>query len=116
MNKKLEWLKKHKIVSIVFAVVVVVVVANLRIRSKMAENGMLSQPVQKGTILESVYGIGTVVATRSYSLKTGVTSTVTKLHVKEGDSVRRGQKLIDLEGTDPIVAPFDGTVTYLPVK
>jgi hypothetical protein len=63
--------------------------------------------------VESVYGIGMVTATRSFQLKLGVTSTIRRLFVREGDQVRRGQQLADLDGV-PFSAPFDGTITLLP--
>lgn len=71
---------------------------------------------QKGNILEAVYGIGTVTATRTYELKVGITSTIRELYVREGDQVTKGQKLLALDGAGIFVAPFSGTVTALPTK
>lgn len=76
----------------------------------------LSEPIQRSTIVDSVYGIGTVVANQSFHFKTSVPNTIQTLYVREGDSVMKGQKLIDFLGANTLVAPFDGTVTFLPVK
>ncbi len=84
-----------------------------------AENGKWSavpQPVKQGTAIESVYGIGTVTASHSYQLKAGVTSRVLRLYVKEGDVVRTHSPLVELDGVGILTAPFDGTITFLPVK
>jgi multidrug efflux pump subunit AcrA (membrane-fusion protein) len=70
-----------------------------------------ASPVRE-SILEAIYGLGRVKARRHYEVKIGVLSTVTRLHVKEGDPVKRGDRLIDLDG-NPFKAPFDGTVTSL---
>lgn len=74
-----------------------------------------TEPIQRGTILESVYGIGTVTARKSYQVKSGVTNYIRKLYVREGDKVQKGDRIIDLEGAT-FNAPFDGTVTWVPVK
>lgn len=116
MKKIREWILQHKRVASGVGVLLLVLIIRGRMQSQQNQQTTLSQPVKKGSIVESVYGIGTVAALRSYSLKPGVASTIRKLNVKEGDHVRRGQFLLDLDGTAPMIAPFDGTVTYLPVK
>lgn len=81
-----------------------------------SETAVLSEPLERGIILESVYGIGTVKANRSFDFKPGIISTIRDLFVKEGDSVKGGQKLLELDGKVIISAPFDGTVTSLSNK
>lgn len=85
-------------------------------RDRGAEQGAYSEPLKKGTVLESVYGIGTVTATKSYQLRFGVTSTIRRIYVREGDPVKRGDALVESDGGVTFSAPFEGTVTYLPVK
>ena len=72
--------------------------------------------LKRGPIVESVYGIGTVTAVRSFSVKSGVTSIIHKLFVKEEDVLKKGALLIELEGIDNFVAPFVGTVVSVPFK
>jgi len=104
----------------IFAVgLVVLAAAALAVRAaraRAAADAALSEPLRKGTIQESVYGIGTVTANRSYQMKTGVTSTVLRLFVKEGDDVKKGARLVDLDGIGVLTSPFDGTVTSLSFK
>lgn len=87
----------------------------LRLRTRRAAAHPLSEPLRRGRVVESVYGIGTVTAAKSFSLKPGVTTTIRGLWVKEGDEVARGQRLVDLDGAT-FAAPFAGTVTFAPFK
>jgi multidrug efflux pump subunit AcrA (membrane-fusion protein) len=96
-------------------VLLVLIGVGLRIRAKRQDAGVLSDPIKKGSIIESVYGIGMVTATKSFQLKSGVTGNILKIFVKEGDLVKRGSPIVDLEGVF-FRAPFDGTITSLPFK
>ena len=78
-------------------------------------NGTLTEPLKKGTVMDTVYGIGTVTATRSYSIKPGVIQTLKSLYVKEGDFVKKDQRLAHIDSID-YKSPFDGVVNYLPFK
>jgi multidrug efflux pump subunit AcrA (membrane-fusion protein) len=68
---------------------------------------------RRGPIIEAVYGIGTVTARRTYSLRIGVTSAIDRLYVREGDLVRAGEPLLKLREIPTFVAPYNGTVTSL---
>lgn len=70
--------------------------------------------VKKGSVVEAIYGIGTVTPYRTFDLKLAVPNTITALHVQEGDHVRAGASLVRLDGE--FVAPFSGTVTSVPFK
>ncbi len=72
--------------------------------------------VKRGDIIEAVYGLGTVTANQSYQVKLGVTGTITKLYVAEGDKVERGKTLITIDQGAAFSAPFSGTVTSVPFK
>ncbi len=72
--------------------------------------------IKRGAIVESVYGIGTLTAERSLSIKSGVTSTIRHLYAKEGQIVEKGALLVDLEGIGEYKAPFSGTVVSAPFK
>lgn len=70
----------------------------------------------KGPVLEAVYGLGTVVAEKSFQLKTAVHVSVREIYVKEGDQVAAGAKLIRFDEGGIRTAPFAGTITELRVK
>lgn len=69
-----------------------------------------------GSIVESVYGLGTVHAERSYNLKIGITSAIRKIYTKEGEIVQKGQSLIELDSIPVFKAPFTGTITAIPFE
>lgn len=110
------WVKRHKFFSFISVVVFLLLISSGLIRSKHSETDMLSKPIAKGPIIESVYGIGTVTATKSYMLKYGVNTTIKKIYVKEGDTVKSQQKLVDMLDGNSLRAPFSGTITALPCK
>lgn len=72
--------------------------------------------VKKATIYESIYGIGTIKAEKSFKLSSGVVSTISNLFVKEGDIVKKGTKLVTTDETTSFYAPFTGTITSLNCK
>lgn len=71
---------------------------------------------RRGPIVEAVYGLGTVTATRRFTLRVPVGATVARVFVQEGDRVRGGAALVEFHGLPLFRAPFTGTVTHLPVK
>ncbi|TGK04185.1 HlyD family efflux transporter periplasmic adaptor subunit [Leptospira langatensis] len=71
---------------------------------------------KSGPIVELVYSLGTVKSDRVYHLKLGVTSSIRKLFVKEGEVVSEGQQLLYADTGTLFKAPFSGTVTTLPYQ
>ncbi len=116
MTSILRSIKKHILLSSFIFIVIVAIAIGFGIRKKFVKDLILTDPIKRGSIVESVYGIGTVTATKSYQLKLGITSTIKKLYIKEGDHVEKGQSLVDLDGTGVLTAPFAGIITQLPVK
>ena len=114
IRKILKWFKTHRILS-VSATIILVVSIILVTRLVKRSAGTLSEPLKLSTIVQSVYGIGTVTATHSFQIKLGVVSTIYDLYVKEGDTVTKGAKLVKLDQM-VYTAPFNGTVTSLPYK
>lgn len=73
-------------------------------------------PLKKGPIVEAIYALGTVTSEREFRFKPGVSGTLVKSFVKEGDWVEKGAALIQLSEQPIIRASFSGTVTDLPFK
>ncbi|AYF43604.1 HlyD family secretion protein [Halobacteriovorax sp. BALOs_7] len=71
---------------------------------------------KKGDVVEAIYGLGRVESEQEFNVKIGVLSIVEKLYVKEGQSVKKGDRLISFEGRVLFKAPFDGTVTLVANK
>ncbi|HSV97250.1 MAG TPA: efflux RND transporter periplasmic adaptor subunit [Spirochaetota bacterium] len=66
-----------------------------------------------GPIVEAIYALGTVKSENVYNLKMGVSTTVTKLHVREGQDVRKNAPLASVDTGMLVRAPFAGTVTRI---
>lgn len=69
-----------------------------------------------GEITEAVYSLGKVKSNQRYEIKIGITSTIQKLFVHEGDNVLKDQNLLELDSKALFKAPFAGTVTLLSVN
>lgn len=69
---------------------------------------------KQGPIEEAIYGLGTVKSFKIYEHKLGVITNITRLWVKEGDHVKKGQLVMEFSEGFPLRAPFDGTITTLP--
>ncbi|MBI3542491.1 MAG: efflux RND transporter periplasmic adaptor subunit [Deltaproteobacteria bacterium] len=81
-----------------------------------ARFGVATVAPKRGAIVEAVYGLGTVTATRTYNLKIGITSHVEDVFVVEGDRVGKGARLARLSDAGVQLAPFAGTVTAVAYK
>lgn len=108
----LNWIRSHAILSLAVGAILIGALVFARLWISRSQ-GTLSEPLARGSIVQSVYGIGTVTANRVYDVKPGIVKYVGAIYVREGDSVKKGQKLFVLDDT-LFVAPFDGTVTYFP--
>ncbi|MCC6278684.1 MAG: efflux RND transporter periplasmic adaptor subunit [Oligoflexia bacterium] len=71
-------------------------------------------PVVSGKIQEAIYGLGKVKSHNVFEAKPGVTGTIRKMNVREGQSVAAGERLVELDEGVAIRSPFSGTVTHLP--
>ncbi len=109
-----EKIKSNKKASIFIAGAIIFAFAGIIGFTLPAEKNVAATKV--GPVIEAVYGLGTVVPTRSFQIKIGVISNIRKLFVKEGDFVKAGQPLIELEQIALLAAPFSGTVTSIPFK
>lgn len=110
----LKWFEKHPVVSL-SGVVIFIAAAYLARVVVNRSDGSLTEPLKKEKIVDAVYGIGTVTATHSFSIKPGVVTTLQDLYVKEGDVVKKGQPLVRID-TIQYRAPFNGVVNFLPFK
>jgi membrane fusion protein, macrolide-specific efflux system len=109
-----RWIQHHRILTLVFVGLFAMVLAGFNF-FQYHNDGSLTEPIGRGKIVDAVYGIGTVTANRSFSLKPGVVGTLSDLFVKEGDTVKKGQRLAQVDSMT-YHAPFDGIINYLPFK
>ncbi len=109
-----NWIGQHFILSMLgFSILLAALIFTQKILDR--RNGVVTEPLKKGRIVDAVYGIGTVTALHSFSIKPGVTQNLRKLYAREGDFVLKGAKLASI---DQITyhAPFAGMVSYVPFK
>lgn len=66
-----------------------------------------------GPIVESIYGVGTIRAHKTYTYRLGVSKIIKDILVEEGDKVKSRTSLIIMDDGMRIKAPFDGTVTSI---
>ena len=68
-----------------------------------------------GDVVESIYGLGTVTADKIFRVRAGVTLSVQKIYVKEGDHVKLNDPLVKLD-ENIMRSTIDGTVTAVSYK
>jgi len=105
-----SWVKDRRLLAgAVVVTAVLMATAVMLWRSHRVE----SMEPRRGPIVDAIYGLGKVKTERFYEVKTGVTLTIARLFVHEGDRVARGAPLVRFEGTADFRAPFNGTVTLV---
>ncbi|WP_057914083.1 HlyD family efflux transporter periplasmic adaptor subunit [Peribacillus muralis] len=73
--------------------------------------------VEKGDLEVQISGSGSVAAINSEDITASTTAEVDEVLVEKNEVVEKGDELITFtDGSDPITAPFDGTVTTLGVE
>lgn len=98
---------------LILAVIGLVIVTGIGLSLKYRTNYQTTA-LTRGEVVESIYGIATVVPRQQFHFKVGLAKTLTKALVREGDLVTRGQKLLELSDGIAVRAPFDGVVTEFP--
>ncbi len=69
-----------------------------------------------GNIVEATYGLGTIESEDVFIAKAAIISSISEFFVKEGDDVKKGQKLFRTDEDMVRVAPFNGRVTEISVS
>ncbi len=96
---------------LVFAAVVVILIGIGLGWSRRSQQQVLH--AKKGDLVEAIYGLGKVRSDETFELKLGVIANISKLYVREGDLVQKGEKMVAVEATGVFKAPFTGTVTSI---
>ncbi|MFZ3230994.1 MAG: efflux RND transporter periplasmic adaptor subunit [Pseudobdellovibrio sp.] len=105
-------LKEKKIIILTVIILFVVIIGFTA--SKWFGSQVETTP-KFGNVVESIYGLGTVTANKIFHVRSGVTLTVQKLFVNEGDLVKPGEALVKLDEST-MRSPIDGTVTLVAYK
>ncbi|MFZ4403095.1 MAG: efflux RND transporter periplasmic adaptor subunit [Pseudobdellovibrionaceae bacterium] len=70
---------------------------------------------KQGDVVESIYGLGTVTTDKIFHVRAGMTLSVQKLFVKEGDAVQSKDPLVKLD-EHTMTSTIEGTVTNVSYK
>ena len=114
MRRFAQWISRHRNLSVFLSLAFIGIFFVIKTIGERSD-GTLSAPLQKGRMIDAVYGIGTVTATRSFSIKPGIIETIDELFVNEGDFVKGGANLARIDH-NYYKAPFSGTINFLPFK
>lgn len=103
---------------IIFVIAIVVIGGSVWFLAKGKDETTVTQvptaSVQRGKLEVKVSGSGTVQPVTSEDIKAAANKEVDEVFVTEGEKVKKGQELITFtDGSDPITAPVDGTVTSI---
>ena len=109
----LEWIVRRKYLSSFIGLLLLGGLLTVRYVAH-ASSGQMSDPIERGSITDAVYGIGTVTATNRISFNPMVGATLSQIFVREGDRVKKGMSLIRTDDGNIFKAPFDGVANYFP--
>jgi macrolide-specific efflux system membrane fusion protein len=71
--------------------------------------------VEKGTLIEAVYGIATVTADKTYLLRVSQANVLNKVFVKEGQRIKKNDELVVMDGIS-FRSPIGGIVSLVAYK
>ncbi|EMY71002.1 efflux RND transporter periplasmic adaptor subunit [Leptospira vanthielii] len=103
---------RKKLYIIGFIVVMVLIITSFWFLRNSQSNRMR---VDRGSLVEAVYALGTVKPVDSFSLKFGIAASVREIFVEEGQTVTKGQALLINDSGITFRSPFNGTLTKLNV-
>jgi len=103
----MEFIKKNKIG---FALGLLLVFVGFSALSYRLINPQNYVKPKRGDVVESTYGLGTVTADKTFRVRTGITVSVRKIFVAEGDVVKVGTPLVEFD-ENTVKSTIDGTVT-----
>jgi len=87
---------KRLVIAVILLVALIVVAVKV-FPSKKRETQVQTTTVEKGTIVSSVTASGTIVSSNIENVTTQASGTVSKVYVKDGDTVYKGQKLAEID-------------------
>lgn len=100
--------------TIIISLVTLLIVAGLVFFKKWkADSQFEFVAITKGPIIESVYGLGTIKSKNIFELKLGVSTSVEKILVEEGETVKLRQPIVKLSSMPLKTSPLAGMVTLV---
>lgn len=101
MNKLKDWFFKMSLIKKIILLVVIFAVGYFAVSklflNKSNKTTYQTEKVTKGNLIVTVTGSGTVASTNSSNITTEATGVVKNIYVKDGDTVKTGDKIAELE-------------------
>ena len=101
MNKIKNWFLKMSLIKKIILIIVIFAVGYFAISKLfLNKNGKITYQTEKavkGNLVVTVTGSGTVASTNSSNITTEATGVVKNIYVKDGDIVKTGDKIAELE-------------------
>lgn len=97
--KIFEWLKNLKWFYKVIIIVVIVALGYFgyaKIFTKSSDVSYQTAQVTKGTLITSIAATGSITSGNTTNISTKASGTVTKVYVENGDTIKKGQKILDI--------------------
>lgn len=110
VKKKIKWSRKKILISSIAGVLVVslIVGAAVIIKNRTSKTTLASAQrtvkVSRGNIEVSITGSGTVTSASNSDLMSNVEGKITKAYFKEGDQVKKGDLLYEIDDTDALLS------------
>ena len=114
MNQIVAKIKSRKFLYLALILVLIAGLVGFFLYKKNTNYDLVKPRV--GSVVEAVYGLGTVIGPQTYQVKTGVNQKIVSLYVREGDVVKIGDPLIQLDESGINRSPIAGTVTAVPFR
>lgn len=91
-------IKKHKLLSGLFLILLLLIALVLKTVFAKSDTKLSYQTtiVEKGTLITSISATGSITSGNATNISTKASGTVTKVYVKNGDEVKKGQKILDI--------------------
>ncbi len=90
------YLWRHKIATIITTVIALPILAIVWFAFSPTPPEYVTDTAKRGDLRQTVEAVGTVISERDLNLQFGISGLVSNIYVKEGDTVRAGQRLAQL--------------------
>lgn len=97
MKKILNLLKNIKKITVIFLIILLVILFLFLKNKNQKKESYQTAKIERETLVESITASGQIISSSSYTVSTLATGTVKRVFVKNGDYVKRGDKILEIE-------------------
>ena len=96
LQKAHAFIVKHKKPVTIVAFVLLIIFIGYKLTHKTVSPTYQTAQATRGTLIKSVTASGTIIATNNIDVTSSANGQVSKVYVQEGETVKKGQKLLDI--------------------